>query len=275
MTDREVLAFDLYGTLVDPIAISGELDRVLGGSGGREVARLWRLKQLEYSFRLTAMGHYEDFRWVTSRALEFAFASTGVSLPGEQARQLTGLYDELPPFPDAVPALRALAGLGYELAVFSNGSPAMISNCLGTSGLGEFFGQRISADEVRMFKPSPRVYRHAAGRLGAGRAGQARHLQPVRQRWRERGRDAHRLGERSGVKMRSGTSGVRAVAWRATKADISATARAPKPIVCAAPHPHWPVCTIANTAIISEATSSTAPGKSTSRTAAESPSSGT
>ena len=46
MTDREVLAFDLYGTLVDPIAISGELDRVLGGSGGREVARLWRLKRL-------------------------------------------------------------------------------------------------------------------------------------------------------------------------------------------------------------------------------------
>ncbi len=273
MTDREVLAFDLYGTLVDLIAISGELDRVLGGSGGREVARLWRLKQLEYSFRLTAMGHYEDFRWVMSRALDFAFASTGVSLPGEQARQLTGLYDELPPFPDAVPALRALAGLGYELAVFSNGSPAMISNCLGTSGLGEFFGQRISADEVRMFKPSPRVYQHAAGR--AGRAGQARHLQPVRQRRRERGRDAYRLGERSGVKMRSGTSGVRAVAWRATKAHISATARAPKPIVCADPHPHWPVCTIANTAIISEATSSTAPGKSTSRTAAESPSSGT
>jgi 2-haloacid dehalogenase len=69
VTDREVLAFDLYGTLVDPIAISGELDRVLCGSGGREVARLWRLKQLEYSFWLTAMGHnYEDFRWVTSRA---------------------------------------------------------------------------------------------------------------------------------------------------------------------------------------------------------------
>jgi 2-haloacid dehalogenase len=56
VTDREVLAFDLYGTLVDPVAISGELDRVLGGSGGRKVARLWRLTQLEYSFRLTAMG---------------------------------------------------------------------------------------------------------------------------------------------------------------------------------------------------------------------------
>jgi hypothetical protein len=40
VTDREVLAFDLYGTLVDPIAVSGEPDRVLGASGGREMARL-------------------------------------------------------------------------------------------------------------------------------------------------------------------------------------------------------------------------------------------
>jgi len=77
VTGREVLAFDLYGTLVDPIAISGELGRVLGDSDGREAARLWRLKQLEYSFRLTAMGRYEDFRWVTSRALDFALASIG------------------------------------------------------------------------------------------------------------------------------------------------------------------------------------------------------
>ena len=34
----------------------------------------------------------------------------------------------------------------------------MIRNCLGNSGLGEFFGQRISVDEVRVFKPSPVAY---------------------------------------------------------------------------------------------------------------------
>ena len=164
---REVLAFDLYGTLVDPIAVSSELDRVLGDSAGREAARLWRLKQLEYSFRLTAMGRYEDFRWVTSCALDFALASLGIRLPDGQAERLIGLYDRLKPFPDAVPALRALAGLGYELAVLSNGTPAMIRNCLDNSGLGDFFGQQISADEVRVFKPSPVVYRHAAGRLSA------------------------------------------------------------------------------------------------------------
>jgi 2-haloacid dehalogenase len=163
--DREVLAFDLYGTLVDPIAISSELGQVLGADGS-EAARLWRLKQLEYSFRLTAMGHYEDFRWVTSRALDFVLASIGASLPGGQARGLIELYDHLRPFPDAVPALRALAGMGYELAVLSNGSPAMIRNCLANSGLGEFFGERISVDEIRVYKPSPLVYRRAAERLG-------------------------------------------------------------------------------------------------------------
>ena len=170
---REVLAFDLYGTLVDPIAISGELGQVLGEPDGAEVARLWRSKQLEYSFRLTAMGHYEDFRWVTSRALDFALASIGARLEDGQAERLVELYDHLQPFPDAVPALRALAGMGYELVVFSNGTPAMIRNCLDNSGLGDFFGQQISVDEVRAFKPSPAVYRHVAERLSLP-AGQIR-----------------------------------------------------------------------------------------------------
>lgn len=165
MNGREVLAFDLYGTLVDPAAIAGELGQLLGEAAGREAAGLWRAKQLEYSFRLTAMGRYEDFRWVTARALDFALASLGARLPGGQAERLVELYDHLRPFPDAAPALRVLAGLGYELAVFSNGTPAMIGNCLSNSGLGGFFGERISVDEVRAFKPSPAVYRHAAERL--------------------------------------------------------------------------------------------------------------
>jgi 2-haloacid dehalogenase len=173
VTSRAVLAFDLYGTLVDPIAISRELSQVLSDSDGREVARLWRLKQLEYSFRLTAMGRYEDFRWVTSRSLEFALAFLGTRLPGGQAERLVELYDQLQPFPDAIPALRALTSLGYELAVFSNGTSAMITNCLANSGLAGFFAHRISVDEVRAFKPSLVVYRHAAGRLSVP-AGQLR-----------------------------------------------------------------------------------------------------
>src|SRR5208282_1866486 len=106
----------------------GELAQVLGGSRVLEINSLWRLKQLEYSFPLTTMGCYEDFRWVTSRALDFALACAGVRLPEGQARGLVDLYDRLRPFPDAVPALRALADTGCELAVLSNGTPAMIAN---------------------------------------------------------------------------------------------------------------------------------------------------
>jgi FMN phosphatase YigB (HAD superfamily) len=102
---REVLAFDLYGTLVDPLALSRELGQVLGDSDGREAARLWRLKQLEYSFRLTAMSRYQDFRWVTSRVLDFALASLAARLPDGQAERLCRTLRP----PAAVPGRRPCA----------------------------------------------------------------------------------------------------------------------------------------------------------------------
>jgi hypothetical protein len=39
---REVLAFDLYGTPVDPIAIAAELGPLLGDADGCAAAGLWR-----------------------------------------------------------------------------------------------------------------------------------------------------------------------------------------------------------------------------------------
>lgn len=43
----EILLFDLYGTLVDPLAIAADLTEVLGADGS-EVSRQWRAKQLEF-----------------------------------------------------------------------------------------------------------------------------------------------------------------------------------------------------------------------------------
>lgn len=161
-----VVAFDLYGTLIDPIGIAAEIDRALPGVRGQEIAVLWRTKQLEYSFRLTAMRHYQDFRWVTDRALRFAAASTGVELGEHAARHLIDRYDRLPAFPDARRALAAIRADGHRPSVFSNGSPEMIERLLASSGLDEHIDQRISVDAVREFKPAPAAYRHAAGVLG-------------------------------------------------------------------------------------------------------------
>lgn len=159
-----MLAFDLYGTLVDPLAIGTELDRLLPGRG-TTIAQVWRQKQLEYSFRATVMDHYRDFRWLTERALVFALAQQEASLPASRRAELIELYDRLTPFDDAVPALRALTHAGHRLVVFSNGSPEMIRGTVANCGLGDYLERWISVDPARAFKPSPLAYRHLAHTL--------------------------------------------------------------------------------------------------------------
>ena len=163
-----VLAFDLYGTLVDPIAVAVELDRLLPGQG-RAIAKLWRQKQLEYSFRMTVMDRYRDFHWLTFQSLRFALASSGAAMPADQQAKLVELYDHLSPFGDAVPALTELRALGRRTVVFSNGSPGMIANCLVNSGLSEYFDDWISVDAARQFKPSAAAYDHLARALDIDR----------------------------------------------------------------------------------------------------------
>ncbi len=166
MPNPEALAFDVYGTLVDPIGISEQLERHLPDDASR-VAQAWREKQLEYTFRLTAMERYEDFESVTRKALDHALAATGQQLDEDQKDALMARYDDLPTFDDVEPGLRRLEEAGHELVAFSNGSPRMLGAILDNAALRPHFPKGfISVDEVKIYKPSPKVYRHAAERLG-------------------------------------------------------------------------------------------------------------
>ena len=158
----ELLAFDLYGTLVDPIGISDALRARLPDDDALAVAQLWRTTQIDYAFRLTIMERYEDFAWVTARALEFALDACGHALSADEQRALMDQYDALAPFPDVLPGLRSLQSRGVEMMVLSNGSERMIRACLQRSGLAPSFSRWMSVDEVRAYKPDPRVYRRAA-----------------------------------------------------------------------------------------------------------------
>ena len=55
----EALAFDIYGTGVDPIRVWKQLERYLPDDAQR-ITELWRQKQLEYIFRLTAIERYSE-----------------------------------------------------------------------------------------------------------------------------------------------------------------------------------------------------------------------
>lgn len=166
MPDPEALAFDMYGTLVDPVGIQKELERFLP-EGARLVSETWRQKQLEYTFRLTAMERYEDFEQVTRRALDYALLATaGKELEAGQKDALMRRYNDLERFPDVVPGLERLREAGHDMIVFSNGTPRMLEALMDAAELRPYFQGFVSVDEVGIYKPSPKVYRHAAHRLG-------------------------------------------------------------------------------------------------------------
>lgn len=165
MSVPEAPAFDMYGTLVDPIRIWKQLERFLPLDAQR-VAELWRQKQLEYTFRLTAMERYEDFEQVTRKALDYALAATGYDLDTQQKNTLIAKYNDLELFADVEPGLQRLKDAGYSMVVFSNGSPAMLTSIMNATGLHSYCAGFVSVDEVQVYKPSPKVYRHVAKRLG-------------------------------------------------------------------------------------------------------------
>jgi 2-haloacid dehalogenase len=132
MSVSEALAFDMYGTLVDPIRIWKQLERYLPRDAQR-IAELWRQKQLEYTFRLTAMERYEDFEQVTRKALDYALAAAGYDLDTQQKSSLMAQYNDLECFADVEPGLQRLKEAGYSMVVFSNGSPALLCSSIASS----------------------------------------------------------------------------------------------------------------------------------------------
>lgn len=163
--NREALAFDMYGTLVNPIRIWQQLEQYIAGDAVR-IAELWRQKQLEYTFRLTAMERYEDFAWVTRKALDYALAALGQQLSTEQKEHLMAKYNHLECFPDVQLGLKQLQANGYTMVVFSNGTPSMLNALIQEAKLGAYFQGFVSVDEIRTYKPSPKVYQLVADKLG-------------------------------------------------------------------------------------------------------------
>lgn len=164
---RTAIAIDVYGTLVNPLAMANHLKSVVGDLAGR-FAELWRTKQLEYSFRRGLMRAYQPFSVCTWEALLYAEKAFEIVLAEESRAMLMQHYKNLPPFPDARPGLTSLKGDGHLLAAFSNGEAQVVREVLGNANVLPLLADVISADEVRTFKPDPTIYAHAIRRLNRG-----------------------------------------------------------------------------------------------------------
>jgi 2-haloacid dehalogenase len=159
----KAIVFDAYGTLFDVQAVAAATEAAFPGRG-ETITQIWRLKQLEYSWLRSLMGHYADFWTVTCDSLDYTLRTLGLTASPELLAEIARAYDALSPYPDTRPALDLLAG--RRLAIFSNGSPGMLSRLVGASGLDGVFETVISVDEIGAYKPDPRGYALVERRLG-------------------------------------------------------------------------------------------------------------
>lgn len=160
------LAFDVYGTLVDPSRMADHLAADAPGQAP-VLAELWRQKQLEYAFRRGLMRCYVDFATCTQQALQYACDHLHVTISEARRQQLMTLYQNLPAFDDVHDALTVL-GDSYRLNAFSNGSASAVDRVLHNADIRHLFDGVVSVEEVRSFKPDPAVYAHARHASGAG-----------------------------------------------------------------------------------------------------------
>lgn len=165
-----VLAFDVYGTLIDTAGVTGRLAELVGDRAA-VISAQWRAKQLEYTWRYGLMGQYRDFRVCTRQALDWTCAHYDCGISESDKDGLMALYLELPPFEDVPGGLKALKSLGIGMYAFSNGLPSDLETLLGNAGLLHLLDGIVSVDDKKSFKPNPMLYRYMVERGGSDTAG--------------------------------------------------------------------------------------------------------
>lgn len=154
-----IVAFDVYGTLVDTNGILIALERLVKPQAELFV-NAWRGKQLEYSFRRGLMQNYVDFETCTRQALEYTCSWLKIDLSKEEKDKLMCEWDVLPAFADVKEGLEKLKGSNCRMFAFSNGNAENVKRVLRNANLEPYFEGIVSVEEVKSYKPDPNVYSH-------------------------------------------------------------------------------------------------------------------
>lgn len=153
--------FDAYGTLFDVNAAARlaaeEPDHATLKTTWPQIARDWRLKQLQYTWLRAVAGQHCDFWQVTQDGLDWALDAADVSAPDTRAR-LLALYWELAAYPEVPDMLATLKARGLKTAILSNGSPSMLDAAVKSAGLETLLDATLSVESVGVFKPHETVY---------------------------------------------------------------------------------------------------------------------
>ncbi len=155
----KAIAFDAF-VIFDPRPIMILTEELFPGRGA-EFGNTWRTRQFEYTWLRTLTGHYADFWQVTGEALSFTAKLLNLDLTAVKRDRLMGAFLRLKAWPDVLPTLTALGGAGLRMAFLADLSAEMLDTNIRSAGLDGLFGDHLSTDRVRAFKPDPRTYRMA------------------------------------------------------------------------------------------------------------------
>jgi 2-haloacid dehalogenase len=122
---------------------------------------LFFARTLRDGMALTLAGGVHPFGEVARAALR---TTTGHTLSEPALDHVLEGFRELPPHPDAEPALMALARARIPVYAFTHGSAAVARDALDAAGLRTYLRELLSTEEIRSFKPPARVYHWACRR---------------------------------------------------------------------------------------------------------------
>src|ERR1044071_8653868 len=146
----EALVFDAYGTLFDVHSVRRRCEALFPGRH-EELSRLWRAKQLEYTWLRSLMRRYAPFSTVTREALAHACQALGLELTAERMEALMAEYTMLDTYSEVPRALSSLRSV--RTAILSNGSPDMLEPPVAHSGL--HLAAVFRPDPLKISTPPP------------------------------------------------------------------------------------------------------------------------
>ena len=155
MENINAIIFDAYGTLFDVNSAAKKCKDKIGDKW-ESFANYWRTTQLEYTWLRSLMNRHKDFWTVTEDSLDKSMQA--FKIDPSMKNELLDLYKILSTFPEVKDVLQKLKEKNYKLAILSNGTPSLLNELVKSNNLDNIFNDIFSIEEVKVYKPHPKVY---------------------------------------------------------------------------------------------------------------------
>ena len=155
MNNAKAIVFDAYGTLFD-VNSAAEKCKDKIGDKWEGFANFWRTTQLEYTWLRSLMKRHKDFWKVTEDSLDKSMQT--FKIDPSMKSELLNLYKVLSTFSEVKGVLNELKKKNYKLAILSNGTPSLLNELVKSNNLDNIFNDIFSIEEVKVYKPHPKVY---------------------------------------------------------------------------------------------------------------------